>query len=158
MRLPAPGILRISSSLAIFRLIGTKTYCSKRANSLSSTSCRSPCGIVPAFYGPVLQKFTEHPLAGAWNHEDFFVCRCVEVDLNEHFSVEIRQLLFTEGLGEERVQVRHLEKRPRSIILLTIVAFICGSARSSFSLARSGLTNPWEQPDLGEKSCPRDQT
>ena len=55
------------------------------------------------FIGPILQKFTEHALAGTRNHQDLFVRRCVEVDLDEHFSVDFRQLLSAEGLGEERV-------------------------------------------------------
>jgi len=37
IRLPIPGMLSMSSSLAVFRLIGTKTYCSRRATSSSST-------------------------------------------------------------------------------------------------------------------------
>ena len=40
------------------------------------------------------------------------MCRCVEINLDEHFAVEFGQLLLTKRWSEERVQVGHLKEWP----------------------------------------------
>ena len=92
----------MSSSLAVFRLTGMKTYCFRRFGlRLADVLADLLVELRPRLPRPVLGELPHHALAGARNQQNLFARGRVQVHVDECLAIDLGQLIRGQRLRQQ---------------------------------------------------------